>query len=288
MFHLSLDPVFDSYLLVAVVAMVLVGLMWFGPSREKAGRRQRVALALLRAIVIGLVILAMLRPTLIYTQTKKQAATLVVLADQSRSMSVPDAVGNKTRWQALRDALNDAAPALAKLQRDFELKAYTFDADLHEVGAEGGKIQLPEKPEGQQTAIGAALEDVLDREAGKRLLGVVLLSDGAQRAYAPRDLPPQTAAARLKAPRLSAVHGSASASRAGWARPRTWPSRTCRQSQRVREERTDHHRPGPRRRLRQRRYSRSACSSRRRRARWKSSPSRRSAPRPTANSCRSS
>ena len=84
------------------------------------------------------------------------------------------------------------------MQRDFELKAYTFDAELHEAAAEGGKIELPEKPEGQQTAIGAALEDVLRREAGKRLLGVVLLSDGAQRAYAPRDLPPQTAAARLK------------------------------------------------------------------------------------------
>ena len=78
------------------------------------------------------------------------------------------------------------------------MKAYTFDADLYEVGAEGGNIQLPDKPEGQQTAIGAALKDVLDREAGKRLLGVVLLSDGAQRAYAPRDLPPQTAAASLK------------------------------------------------------------------------------------------
>ena len=37
MFRLSLYPVFDSYLLVAVVALVLVGLMWFGPSREKTG-----------------------------------------------------------------------------------------------------------------------------------------------------------------------------------------------------------------------------------------------------------
>ena len=198
MFRLSLYPVFDSYLLVAVVALLLAGLMWFGPSREKIGRRHRVMLALLRSAVIALVILAMLRPTLIYTQTKKQAATLVVLADQSRSMSVPDAVGNKTRWEALRGALGDAAPALAKLQRDFELKAYAFDADVHEVGVEAGKIELPERPEGQQTAIGAALEDVLRREAGKRLLGVVLVSDGAQRAYAPRDLPPQTAAARLK------------------------------------------------------------------------------------------
>lgn len=198
MFHLSFYPVFDSYLLVAGVAIVLVGLMWFGPSPKKTSRGQRVAIALLRATVIALVLLAMLRPTLIYTQTKKQAATLVVLADQSRSMSVPDTVGNKTRWDALRGALTDAAPALGKLQRDFELKTYTFDADVHEARTEAGKVELPDKPEGRQTAIGAAIEDVLRREAGKRLLGLLLLSDGSQRAYAPRDLPPQTAAMRLK------------------------------------------------------------------------------------------
>ena len=198
MFRLSLYPVFDSYLLVVVVALGLWGLMWFGPKRDKTGPWHRATIVLLRAIVIVLVTLAMLRPTLIYTQTKKQAATLVVLADQSRSMSVPDAVGNKTRWEALREAVADAAPAFAKLQRDFELKAYTFDADMHDANAERGTITLPEKPEGSQTAIGAALEDVLRREAGKRLLGVVLLSDGAERAYAPRDMPPQTAAARLK------------------------------------------------------------------------------------------
>ena len=165
---------------------------------EKAKRGRRITLGLLRAVVIALVVLAMLRPTLIYTQTKKQEATLVVLADQSRSMSVPDAVGNKTRWEALRGALADAAPALARLQRDFDIRAYTFDAAIHEVSADAGQITLPDKPEGQQTAIGSALDDVLGREAGKRLLGIVLLSDGAQRAFAPRDLPPQTAAARLK------------------------------------------------------------------------------------------
>ena len=198
MFRLSFYPVFDSYLLVAAVALVLVGLMWFGPSRDKTSRWHRVAIALLRAAVIVMILLAMLRPTLIYTQTKKQDATLVVLADQSRSMSVPDAVGNKTRWDALRDALTDAAPALAKLQNEFELKAYTFAADVHEARVEKGVIELPDKPEGQQTAIGAALEDVLRREAGKRLLGVVLLSDGSQQAYAPRDLPPQIAAAQFR------------------------------------------------------------------------------------------
>ena len=45
MFRLSLYPVFDSYLLVAVVALLLAGLMWFGPSREKTGRGHRAMLA---------------------------------------------------------------------------------------------------------------------------------------------------------------------------------------------------------------------------------------------------
>ena len=189
MFRLSFYPVFDSYLLAIGVALLLMGLMWFGPSRQRISGWRRVLLALPRAIVIALVVLAMLRPTLIYTRTTKQAATLIIVADQSRSMSVPDAVGNKTRFDAMRDALSAAAPALAKLRKDFELKAYSFDADAHEVRAEDGQIALPEKPEGEQTAIGAVLEDVVRREAGKRLLGVVLLSDGAQRAYPPRDLP---------------------------------------------------------------------------------------------------
>ncbi len=197
MFRLFFYPVFDSYLLVAAVALLLAGLMWFGPSREKTGRGHRVAIALLRAVVIALVLLAMLRPTLVYTHTEKHAATLVLLVDQSRSMTVPDAVGDRTRWDALRLALTDAAPALAKLQDQFDLKAYAFDSDVHEVRVKKGDVELPDKPEGQQTAIGAAIDEVLRREAGKRLLGVVLLSDGAQRAFAPRDLPPQTAVMRL-------------------------------------------------------------------------------------------
>jgi uncharacterized membrane protein len=198
MFRLSFYPVFDSYLMVAVVALLLVGLLWVGPNREKASGIRRAVLVVLRAAVIALIVLAMLRPTLIYTQTKKQAATLIVMADRSRSMTVHDAVGDKTRWEALRTALADAAPALKALSQDFELKAYTFDVGPHEAQIDGGEIELPEKPDGNQTAIGASLKKILDNEAGKRLLGVVLLSDGAQRAYAPNDLPPQIVAARLK------------------------------------------------------------------------------------------
>jgi len=199
MFRLSLYPIADSYLVVIAAALaLLLILLAVGPGRGPLSRRQRAALLALRAGVIALVILAMLRPTLVYTETKKQSATLVVLADRSRSMSVHDAVNGRSRWEALRNAVADATSALKKLARDFELKAYAFDAQLHPLEVSGGKVPLDDTPEGTQTAIGAALEDMLQQQAGKRLLGVVLLSDGAQRALAPRDQAPQTAAARLK------------------------------------------------------------------------------------------
>ena len=62
-----------------------------------------------------------------------------------------------------------------------------------------GKVALAAAPEGEQSAIGAAMNDALDRETSGRVLAMLLLSDGAQRAVPPHDLPPQVAARRLAA-----------------------------------------------------------------------------------------
>jgi len=195
--RLSFYPLGDSYLLVGVAALVLLGLLALGPPRAKLSAGRRWVLSFIRLLVVAAIVLAMLRPTLLYTQSKKQAATLILLADRSRSMSVPDEEG-KSRFEALRHALDDARVALRNLARDFEVKAYTFDARVHPAEIVGGQVRIGDTPDGSQTAIGAALEDVLREQAGKRLLGVIILSDGAQRAYPPRDTLPQTAANRLK------------------------------------------------------------------------------------------
>lgn len=190
----SFYPIADSYLLVALASAVLLGLLLIGPARGRVSLGRRLVLIGLRLVLVLAVILAMLRPTMLYTHTTKQAATLVVLTDQSRSMSTPDEPDGKTRWQAQRRALEDARTALRDLAGEFEVKAYAFDAEAHALDVESGRLPLPEEPEGRQTALGAVLEDVLRQQAGKRLLGVILLSDGAQRAYPPRDLLPQVAA----------------------------------------------------------------------------------------------
>ena len=199
MTSLSFDPVFDHMLLVVAVALVLLLLLAVGPSRDRASGPRRLALAALRLGVIVLVTLAMLRPVVVATRTIKQSATLVMLIDASRSMTVPDAIGGKTRWEALRAAIDDAEDALAELAGDFEVKVYTFDAGTRSVEIDGGKIALEKTPKGRQTAIAAALQDVVRNEARnrKRLLAVVLLSDGAERSLAPRDVPPRTAVAQL-------------------------------------------------------------------------------------------
>ncbi|MGD9723269.1 MAG: glutamine amidotransferase [Pirellulales bacterium] len=191
------NPV-GGYTLVSALALVLVLLLtWLGLPRHRLSPRRRTVLIVLRLGVIILAMFAMLRPALVQTTTKRRSATLVVLVDRSRSMQVADAVAGKTRWDMLQSTLGDALPTLRSLADDFEIKVYAFDADVQPLDFTHGTLDLGQAPAGPQTAIGAALDDVLRREAGKRLIGVVLLSDGAQRAYAPRDVPPQGAARRL-------------------------------------------------------------------------------------------
>src|SRR5690349_10279712 len=125
--ELSFSPVGGPFT-VAVCALTLLVLLVLGPLGSRTTPRRRGILIGLRLAVFLLVILAMLRPTLVYTDTKQQQATLVVLVDRSRSMLVADAFGNQTRWQALEKALAEATPALADLAKRLEVKLYTFDA----------------------------------------------------------------------------------------------------------------------------------------------------------------
>ena len=196
MLRFTLNPIADSYLLVALIAVALFALLWVRPPIEPNRRR---TLTLLRIGTILLLLIVMLRPTIVRIEEVPQAATLVVLADNSRSMTVPDASGGEqTRYAAMREALDAASEPMAKLADRFEVQTFSFAEALREVELENGKMQLPSKPTGPETAIGHAIAEVTRREAGKRLLGVILLSDGAQRAYPPLDTAPQTAATRLK------------------------------------------------------------------------------------------
>jgi len=196
---IEFSPIADSYFLVAMIVGALVVLLaLIGPDRERAGPGRRIALAALRVGVIAAVLWMMLRPQRTIVRMEEQPATLAILADVSRSMTVEDETGERTRWDMLVEQLRAAEPALRDLPKRVEVHAYTFDGDVRKVSVKDGRIQLPLIPEGEQTAIGKALMRVARDEAGQRLLGVIMLSDGAQRAYPPNDTPPQSAAVALR------------------------------------------------------------------------------------------
>ncbi len=185
MVHWSLEPIFESYLLVGVVALALFGSLWVRPtSGELTARRQALLLGL-RAAVILLVLLAMLGPTVVHSVSEPRRSTLVLLLDTSRSMQLPNESGGVSRWQTQRTLLEKAQPLLADFQENTDIKVFGYDASLHPLAWNADGIALPDLPTGQQTDLGGAIHAVVQRELGKRLTGIILLGDGAQTALAP-------------------------------------------------------------------------------------------------------
>src|SRR5215213_460517 len=195
---LSFDPV-GGYWLIAAVALALAPLLALGPRQRKQSLKRRAALTGLRLLTLLLLLGAMLRPALETRTTRKLPGTLIVLPDVSRSMQVADAVGNTPRFAAMKSALDGSAAELAELAKTWDIHGYSFERDIEPLKFADGRFELPAEPAGQQTAIGAAIDDVLSREAQQRIVAVVMLSDGAQRAFAPRDIPPQSVVRRLVA-----------------------------------------------------------------------------------------
>ena len=197
----SVDPV-GGFWFTASVAVLLALVLLVGPRGKSLAPRRRMILTALRGLTALLLLLAMLRPTLVSTDINKVPGSLLLLADSSRSMSIEDSLGNQSRWDALQASLAEAGDQFDKLAESWDVKLYQFDEQTSLVKRTDEGFQLPEKPEGSQTAIGSAIGDLLDRESQQRIVAMLVLSDGAQRAFAPRDEPPQLAVGRLATDRI--------------------------------------------------------------------------------------
>ncbi len=186
MSRFNFEPILENYSLVLLLAATLLVLLWIIRPRTEGAidQRRRAILLVLRSAVVLLLLLAMLRPAYVSTISEPQQATVVVLLDASRSMQVEDIAGGNSRWQTLKEAVRRCQPIVAELAENVEFRFYTFDRQTTLVPTEPRQLPaLPEKASGTETDIGGALADALQREAGKRLAAVVLISDGAQRSF---------------------------------------------------------------------------------------------------------
>ena len=181
----SFHPIFASYGVVAMLTLCLILLLLIGPRYRQLTAARRAWLIGLRCLVIGLLAIAMLRPAIVRTVRQPQSATLLVLCDLSRSMTLPSAVVGQSRWEVQRQALAAIEPQLRTFTSPWEVKVYGYDQQLRQLGDGTTPLALPEAPQGDQTDLGTTLYEAFQNELGKRLLGVVVLGDGTQTAIAP-------------------------------------------------------------------------------------------------------
>jgi uncharacterized membrane protein len=158
--------------LLALAAAAAIGLAYLAYRRPfvPLTPAQRAVLAGLRATALVLVLFFLARPMILMPAAPDGTSVVPILIDVSRSMRVPDADG-ETRIAAAR----------AILQRT--LLPSLSDRFTPEVYAVGDAV-VPSSPqeltaEARKSDLSAALRLVAERNRGRPVSGIVLLSDGA-------------------------------------------------------------------------------------------------------------
>lgn len=192
------DPVGGHWVALFLV-LLLLATPWLVGNHGQQGQTaaRRLTLIVLRVLASLLLLFAWYRPTLVTVSTEEIRSTLLMLVDSSRSMTVRDGLNSTSRWETAVDQIRVASEAIASIQTKNDLKIYQFDRSLKPLTITEGQVAFPQSPTGDESAIGASLVELMERESRSQLMGVILLSDGAQRALPPADVSPLVAARRL-------------------------------------------------------------------------------------------
>jgi len=138
-----------------------------------------VLLIILRVLAIAVVVFCLLEPVLSVSTVVPRKSSVLVLVDDSESMSIADGASNNqraTRLQQVTSWLGDGAAennALTRLQKNFRVESFRFSAAVEPLA---NVKELRGK--GQSTNIAAALEFAGKQARQDALAGVVLITDG--------------------------------------------------------------------------------------------------------------
>ncbi|MGB7346621.1 MAG: glutamine amidotransferase [Pirellulaceae bacterium] len=180
MTRFGLEPIYGSFTLAiaCAIAVVLVITLVTPPTQNPSHRRW---LILLRSAAALALLLAAMRPSLIRTDNLPAEAVLIVAADTSQSMTLPDRDG-RDRWTTQLQAWQEISRGLSDADEFLQLKLLTYDRDVRELTTVADDALSNVKPSGDLTDLGIAASHAIQAAAGKPIAGVVMLGDGAQTA----------------------------------------------------------------------------------------------------------
>ncbi len=164
--------------------LVLLALFVLGYRRTTSPlqRKWHVLMLGLRLMSLGVLVFCLLEPTLLVSTVVSQKSAVLVLVDDSESMTIPDAPERQTRIGQVRQWLGNSAQAgtvLQRLQQNFRVETFRFSRNVEPLG---NTSEL--RAQGKSTNLGQALEFAARRAQQSALSGVVLVTDGAASAGA--------------------------------------------------------------------------------------------------------
>ena len=178
--NLHCSPLWLWPMAVVVLVLMVTLTLWAYVGINGATGRQLTGVLSLRLTAFVIALLAVIQPYNAFPQpdvppTKR--TLVVILVDRSRSMGdVKDHGKDQSRWSALLQHLEEAAPEIKKLVEDEQI-----DIVFRAFGAEVVEFDpaQPLPPTDPRTDIGAALHQIYEEFSGRKLRAVLLLTDGA-------------------------------------------------------------------------------------------------------------
>ncbi len=164
-------------ILLGAAAAALLAWGFYRHKREALSPRSLRVLGWLRVLAITVVAVFMLQPVLRLTHREAARTGVAVLVDASESMGIKDAVGDMSRLDAGRTLLQrEPYNLLSRLGKEQSVRLFTFSSSTAELTDAGRLSGLT--PDGDSTALGDALQEVVRQLGREGLSAVVVLSDG--------------------------------------------------------------------------------------------------------------
>src|SRR5947208_2662817 len=165
-------------LLLAVLAGLLV---WYVYRREGRSKPVRIALGIVRGLLLAFLIVLLNRPVLTLGQSRTEPSVVAIMIDDSISMRVRDAGSAAdghplTRLEAVKQLLSPGDKSLlSELSKTHQVRFFTFDRDKQPLDNADALAKV--EPTGQNTQVLNSIRSVLGDLQGQRLAGVVVLTD---------------------------------------------------------------------------------------------------------------
>ena len=211
MTSVAVEPIYGSVWVWAfIAAMVVAVIALVVPPTEDPKRRKW--LILLRSVAALVLLIAAMRPSLVRSDNRPAAATLVLAVDTSKSMTLPDGDGG-TRWVTQSDALTRLTRGIRGLDESLDVKLLGYNGDvtlLAEASDSESIAAIAEtmkalQPIGSATDLGGALRGAIESTAGQPMAGVVLIGDGTQNSLGKESNSSESIAARQSAEVLDSL-----------------------------------------------------------------------------------